>query len=120
MPIKSGDECLVVFADNCIDAWWQSGGTQNQIEIRRHDLSDAFAILGCWSQPNVISEYDTNAMQLRNVSGSSAITISNTGIDISASSITLNGTTTIEGIGFMGHKHSGVQSGGSTTGGVSG
>ena len=59
-------------------------------------------------------------MQLRNVSGSSAITISDSGIDISTSSITLNGITTIEGIRFMGHKHSGVQSGGSTTGGVSG
>ena len=31
LPIKQGDECLVVFGDNCIDAWWQSGGTQNQI-----------------------------------------------------------------------------------------
>lgn len=59
-------------------------------------------------------------MQLRNTSGSSAITISDSGIDITSSSITLNGTTTIEGIGFRGHKHSGVQSGGSTTGGVSG
>lgn len=120
MPIKNGDECLIIFADSCIDAWWQSGGTQNQIEIRRHDLSDAFAILGCWGQPNVVGEYNTNAMQLRNTSGSSAITISDSGIDITSSNITLNGTTTIEGIGFMGHKYSGVQSGGSITGGVSG
>ena len=30
IPITVGDECLVVFADMCIDAWWQSGGVQNQ------------------------------------------------------------------------------------------
>ena len=45
-----GDECLVVFSDMCIDAWWQSGGVQSQADKRRHDLSDGFAILGAWSQ----------------------------------------------------------------------
>jgi hypothetical protein len=25
-PVKSGDECLVVFSSRCMDAWWQSGG----------------------------------------------------------------------------------------------
>src|SRR6185312_7133451 len=29
LPIQPGDECLVVFGDTCIDAWWQSGGTDN-------------------------------------------------------------------------------------------
>lgn len=28
-PVKEGDECLVVFADRCIDFWWQSGNVQN-------------------------------------------------------------------------------------------
>ena len=45
LPIKKGDECLLVFADMCIDGWWQSGGVQDQMETRRHDLSDAFAII---------------------------------------------------------------------------
>lgn len=49
---RPGDECLVVFSDLCIDAWWQSGGVQNMFTLRRHDLSDGFAILGVWSQPN--------------------------------------------------------------------
>lgn len=51
LPVRAGDECLVIFADQCIDAWWQNGGVQNQMERRRHDLSDGFAILGTWSQP---------------------------------------------------------------------
>jgi len=49
-PVQPGDECLVIFADLCIDAWWQSGGIQNRMEGRRHDFSDAFAIVGPFSQ----------------------------------------------------------------------
>jgi hypothetical protein len=49
-PIKPGDEVLVFFADMCVDNWWQSGGLQPQAEIRRHDLSDGFAIPAAWNQ----------------------------------------------------------------------
>jgi hypothetical protein len=69
MPVTAGDECLVVFGDNCMDAWWQSGGVQNQVEKRRHDLSDGFAIVGIWSQPRVLPDYKTDAAQLRNDAG---------------------------------------------------
>ena len=24
LPVNAGDECLIVFGDTCIDAWWQS------------------------------------------------------------------------------------------------
>lgn len=30
-PVKAGDECLVIFADRCIDFWWQSGGIRKRI-----------------------------------------------------------------------------------------
>lgn len=90
VPIKNGDECLVIFSDMCIDAWFSNGDVQNQIEKRRHDLSDAFAILGTWSQPNVISNYNTTSMQLRNESGTQGITISNSSVDLFGT-ITKNG-----------------------------
>lgn len=67
-PIKPGDECLVVFASRCIDAWWQSGGIQAQAEFRMHDLSDGFVFAGVRSQPNVYS-VDTTAAQLRTDDG---------------------------------------------------
>lgn len=92
LPIQPGDECLVVFGDMCIDAWWQSGGVQNQIECRRHDLSDGFAILGCWSQPRVIPSYSTSSAQLRNESGSAYVEISGNNINIVA-----GGTVNIRG-----------------------
>lgn len=113
LPISKGDDCLVVFGDNCMDGWWQNGGVQNQVERRRHDLSDGFAIVGFKSQPNVISNYASGSAQLRNASGSAYIEITDSGINI------VSGNTTIDGVNFLGHKHSGVESGGSNTGGVS-
>lgn len=65
LPIAKGDECLLVFADMCIDGWWQSGGVQDQMETRRHDLSDAFAIIGVTSQPRKVFGYSSENMQIR-------------------------------------------------------
>lgn len=91
MPIQKGDECLVVFADMCIDSWWQSGEIQNQAELRRHDLSDGFAILGTWSQPRVIKNYSTDSCQLRNEKGTSLIELKDNEINIVSDSIKING-----------------------------
>ena len=77
-PITKGDECLVRFGECCMDAWWQNGGVQNQVEKRRHDLSDGFAILSCWSQPRVISDYSIDSIQFRNETKSSIVEIKDT------------------------------------------
>ena len=82
LPIQPGDECLVIFADSCIDAWWSQGGVQVQAEQRRHDLSDSFAILGVSSQPRRISGYSTTSAQLRTEDGTQCIDISSSGIDL--------------------------------------
>ncbi len=92
LPVQPGNECLVIFGDNCIDAWWQSGGVQNQIERRRHDLSDGFAIVGFRSQPNVVQNYSPNTLQLRNAAGSAYIEIDGDNINIVASgNVRING-----------------------------
>ena len=94
LPVKPGDDCLVVFGDCCIDAWWQSGGVQNQIDRRRHDLSDGFAIVGFRSQPGVVSGYSANTAQLRNKAGDAYVEISGSNINIKASgTININGAT---------------------------
>lgn len=114
LPVAPGDECLVVFGDSCMDAWWQNGGVQNQADHRRHDLSDGFAIVGFRSQPNVVGGFSSGSAMLRNASGSAYIEIAGDAIHIQS------GGTTIDGVPFMGHTHSGVESGGSSTGGVNG
>jgi hypothetical protein len=65
MPITPGTECLLVFSDMCIDGWWQTGQVSVQMDRRRHDLSDAIALFGPWSQPNNLENYSTTSMQLR-------------------------------------------------------
>lgn len=72
-PLKVGDECLVVFASRCIDAWWQSGGVQNQAELRMHDLSDGFVFVGFSSVPKVIAAISATDAQLRSDDGTAVI-----------------------------------------------
>lgn len=64
-PIAPGDECVVIFASRCIDAWWAQGGVQGQDQLRMHNLSDGFAIVGLRSLPRAIS-VDPNVVRLRN------------------------------------------------------
>ena len=68
-PIRKGDECLVVFADRCFDAWHQSGGIQEAAETRLHDLSNAIAIVGPFSHSTKIPEPHTENVQLRHNDG---------------------------------------------------
>ncbi len=91
LPVKPGDECLVVFGDSCMDAWWQSGGVQNQIDCRRHDLSDGYAIIGPWSQPRVLKNYSTNTAQLRNESGSAYVEVSGDTVNIVGDTVNIKG-----------------------------
>lgn len=77
-PIKSGDECLLVFGDRCIDFWHQSGDIQETVDERQHDLSDAFAIIGPQSQAKKISGISTSAAQLRSDDGSTYFEINPT------------------------------------------
>jgi hypothetical protein len=85
LPISVGDECLVVFGDSCMDAWWQSGKVQNPMEKRRHDLSDGFAIIGVGSQPKVLSNYSSNSAQLRNAAGDVMVEVKGDVVNIGGS-----------------------------------
>ena len=74
-PIKPGDECMVWFAARCIDAWWQSGGVQPALDPRMHDLSDAFCLVGPWSQAGKIDGISAENVQLRTTDGAAFVEI---------------------------------------------
>lgn len=57
VPIKSGDEGLVVFSSRCIDGWYQSGQKGKPLDNRINDLSDGFFIPGVNSIPNKIGDF---------------------------------------------------------------
>lgn len=90
LPVSPGDECLVIFADSCIDAWWQSGGVQNQVERRRHDLSDGMAIVGFRSQVHTALGYSSDSVQVRTEDGG-------TFIDLRPGQVTINANVQING-----------------------
>jgi len=137
-PVAPGDECLVVFASRCIDSWWQSGGIQNQAELRMHDLSDGFVLLGFRSKPRVISAISGSAAQLRSDDGvafvevnptTHAINATTTGpLNLTAPLVTINGDVQVNGrvdttgdvkagtISLQQHRTSGVTPGSGTSG----
>ncbi|NDV72972.1 Gp138 family membrane-puncturing spike protein [Burkholderia cenocepacia] len=77
-PIAAGDECLIVFASRCIDAWWQSGGVQEQAEPRAHSLADGFALVGVRSRPRALPGISATSAQLRSDDGATYIDLNPT------------------------------------------
>lgn len=141
-PVKQGDECLVIFASRCIDAWWQNGGTKNkQAILRMHDLSDGFVFVGIRSKAVIAGRnVDTTRAMLTTDDGTAMVAITaETGlvevhtdndIDFVAANIRMKGNVHIEGdfstegaftnngkdVGSV-HTHDKVRSGGETSGG---
>jgi Phage protein Gp138 N-terminal domain/GpV Apex motif len=135
-PISAGDEALIIFADRCIDNWWNQSGVQPQVtpqgigELRYHDLSDGFALVGPMSKLLVPGGISLTSVQLRKKDGSAYIELDASGaVNILAPSgvniigdLTVSGVTTgtgdgqFDGIHVAHHRHTGVQTGGGTTG----
>lgn len=104
-PIIAGDECLVVFASRCIDAWYESGGSGNQqAELRMHDLSDGFAFVGVRSKPHTLNPQVSGvAAEIRSDDGNTKISVRTDGkvqvvapteITLTAPLVTINAATT--------------------------
>ncbi len=53
-PLMQGMECILLFNDREIETWFINGGSNIQAYPRMHDLSDAIAIVGIRSLPNMI------------------------------------------------------------------
>lgn len=143
-PIKEGDECLLIFAERCIDAWFDSGEPKPPADFRQHDLSDAFAIVGVRSLANKQPVWtggvelhgkgnhiriDDSSIEAKTVSGTYAklnpssinmqaagatLTLSGGGLNCSVPITAPNLITSKMNVNT--HVHGGVESGGSSTG----
>jgi hypothetical protein len=122
-PVAAGDECLVIFADRCIDFWWQSGGVQEPVSGRMHHLADAFAIVGPQSQAKKISGISTTTAQFRSDDGLAYLEINPTthamnivapgGLNVTTPTATFSAAVTVNGLftflgGMVGSAVSGV------------
>ena len=133
VPIKTGDEGLVVFSSRCIDGWYTSGSQSKPLDNRINDLSDGFFIVGCNSVPNKIPDFYHDGASMQTDDGSTYIRLTEgkiyikgnvehegdtnqTGNTTSTGTITAEDVKTNRGVDLNTHIHVGVQSGNSTTG----
>mgnify|MGYP003385658434 CR=1 FL=1 len=119
-PIAVDDECLLIFANRCIDNWWAYGGLQKQTELRMHDLSDGFALVGVRSTPRVLEDVSSSAVELRSdnntskirmTSGGAVSVLAPGGFSVVSPTFTHNG----KNVGET-HTHGGVDTGSGTSG----
>ena len=89
-PLTEGMECVLLFNDREIESWFINGGQNIEAYPRMHDLTDAIAIVGIRSLPNMI-QILTDCFHL--FYGQSDIQIYNENIDINTSTLNITGNT---------------------------
>lgn len=90
LPIKPGDECLLIFADRSIDNFTQAGGMQPTVSTasedtttpRSHSLADAICIPGIISNPQAVPDYNEEHIELRDRERKQYISLGPDGITI--------------------------------------
>lgn len=129
VPVKQGDECLIIFTDVDFSAWFQNGGFNYAEHSFKHSYTNAMAIIGFSSEVKAIPNYNPDAIEIRNADATEKISLSAGNITLKSATITLDGnvtttgtsdlqgTTTIESKVFMSHVHSNGNQG-ANTGGV--
>lgn len=45
-PLRAGDYCLLLVSERCIDNWFFGKDFKAPLELRKHDYSDSFALVG--------------------------------------------------------------------------
>lgn len=127
-PIKKGDEALAVISSRSQDAWQQNGGVQPQVDLRSHDLSNAFAFVGFKSNGKALENVSSASTQIRSDDGKqvvdmhpssgltltsegTSIAIGKDGVDITAGYLKCNGKRIDDS-----HTHNGVEPGAGTSG----
>ena len=102
LPLKKGDEGMLIFCDACIDLWWQNGqtnspvadntgassGSQRQNEIRRHYVHDCGFYPGLWNHKNLLEDYAVDSLQVRSDDGSAFV-------DVADEVVTVSGATEV-------------------------
>lgn len=90
-PIKSGDECLVLFNDRDLDNWFTGGTGSPNATARLHSYSDAIILVGLRSIPNILLNYDTTRVVLRNgIGGTTMVGVGPSLVKIANVTTTLN------------------------------
>lgn len=100
-PIKVGDYCLILFNDRDIDNWYVNGTYKEPKTLRKHNLSDGFALVGINPKISALA-LDGSNLNLWGPGGSDRIQIQSTGnIEIGSggsAAARVNDSTIIDGV----------------------
>lgn len=119
-PLTQGMECILLFNDREIETWFINGGSNIQAYPRMHDLTDAIAIVGIRSLPQMIQIltdclhlfYGNSSLQLKDAETN----LNSSTINLTADTININGNLVINGQAYTSHTHSNGNQGGPTGG----
>lgn len=133
-PVKKGQNCTLIFSQRSIDNFLIDGRIHPPFEgdnpmycaLRCMDMTDAVCFPGIITNPEAISNYNNDAIEIRSDDGATKISVSENGlqflqggatIEISNGNITMNATKiTLNGKEWDTHVHGGVTPGDGTTG----
>lgn len=133
-PVKKGQNCTLIFSQRSIDNFLIDGQIRAPFEgdnaalcsIRCMDMTDAMCFPGIITNPEAISGYNNDAIEIRNDAGTTKITVSENDLQftqgsatltLSGNNITMNaGKIILNGKEWDTHVHSGVTPGNSNTG----
>lgn len=128
MPIAVGDYCILFVNERCLDNWYFGNDNQKPLSSRMFDYSDSVALVGLKNKANELMipdtikiTGDTKAIGDWDITGNIEITGNvkiNGNLDVVGNITIASGDLNVDGISFKKHVHSGVQSGGSNTGGA--
>lgn len=135
-PLTQGMECVLLFNDRELETWFINGGSNIQAYPRMHDLTDAIAIVGIRSLPQMIQIltdclhlfYGQSDLQLKaqqavlnspqiDLNGTNAANINSATITLQGDTVNINGNLIINGQAYTAHTHSNGNEG-QPTGGV--
>lgn len=87
-PVAVNDPCLVIFSERDIRGWIENGAVAVPPTARKHDYSDAVALLGLYPTPNALSPGSfASGLQLRSDDGTKTFTILSTGVEINSGGV---------------------------------
>lgn len=135
-PLTQGMECVLLFNDRELETWFINGGSNIQAYPRMHDLTDAIAIVGIRSLPQMIQIltdclhlfYGQSDLQLKaqqavlnspqiDLNATNALNATSATITLEGDTVNINGNLVINGQAYTAHTHSNGNEG-APTGGV--
>lgn len=118
VPVKQGDDCIVLFCDTDLDNWVEGKGSEPAFPNDKHGLNGAIALLGLTNLKTKVSDYITDGVRIKYKS--SIIELKNSGIEITGN-LKVSGTIETKDVktnlvtSLNTHVHGGVTTGSGVT-----